>query len=519
MRKVALVSLPLLLASCGLFGPERPRALHTEAGLSAFDTQALDTRPGKSARFSLDAEPEYITVSDDSKTAYVSLQESNALAVLDIASGRFTAVHPLGLKDWSAAGGTRGLDASDKDGGIHIRNWPVYGAYMPDAVASYRVNGQTYILTANEGDGREYGDFEDEARVSDLALDPATFPNAAELQGKAALGRLNVSRVDADTDGDGDADRLVAFGGRSLSVWSAEGKRVSDTGSLFEEVTAAQVPAAFNSEGTAETFDGRSDNKGPEPEALTVAQLGGKSFAFVGLERTGGVMVMDVSDPAKPQLVQYFNDVTLTADPESGAAGDLAPEGLLFVPAADSPNGQNLLIASNEVSGSIGIYAVADSGKLSRLGRYQSEPFAFDESVAEISAYDAGSKRLFTVNGQTGGLDILDLSDVTAPRRVDSVDLSAYGSGANSVAVHGGVVALAVAADTKTDPGQVVFLNVQGKPLAQPVEVGALPDMLTFTPDGRTILVANEGEPNADYSVDPAGSVSIIDVRQALARR
>ncbi|GHG03488.1 hypothetical protein GCM10017783_14880 [Deinococcus piscis] len=516
MKKAALLFIPLWLGSCGLSGDlQPPRALHTEAGLEDFDRQSLSTRPGKSARFSLDAEPEYITVSPDSKTAYVSLQESNALAVLDIAGGKFTAVHPLGFKDWRGSA----LDASDKDGKVNLQLWPVLGAYMPDAIASYRVGGQTYILSANEGDGREYAGFEDEVRVKDLLLDPEKFPDAATLQGSSALGRLTVSRVDADTDGDGDADQLVSFGGRSLSVWSADGKLVSDTGSLFERTVAAQRPAAFNSEGTAETFDTRSDNKGPEPEALTVAQVGGRSFAFVGLERSGGIMVLDVSRPGQPQLVQYFNDTDASATAKSGRAGDLAPEGLLFIPAADSPAGRNLLVASHEVSGSVSIYAVADSGELSRLGRYQSEPFAFGQGVAEISAYDPGSKRLFTVNGQTGGLDILDLSDVTAPRRVDSVDLSAYGRGANSVAVHDGVVALAIAAGTKTDPGQVVLLNPQGELLAQPVRVGALPDMLTFTPDGRTILVANEGEPSDDYSVDPAGSVSIIDVRQALARR
>lgn len=522
MKKFALLSLPLLVASCGLLGgpEEKTRALHTEATLTRFDSQKLETRAGKSALFSKDAEPEYITVSPDGKTAYVSLQESNALAVLDIASGEFTAVRSLGFKDWSKSA----LDASDRDGAdkkgrINIQAWPVLGAYMPDSIASYSVNGQTYILSANEGDGREYEGFGDEVRVKDLKLDSAAFPNSAELQKDAALGRLTVSRVDADTDGDGDADRLVAFGGRSLSVWNAAGGLVSDTGDLFERTVAVQRPSAFNSKGTAESFDTRSDDKGPEPEALTVAQLGGRHFAFVGLERAGGIMVLDVSNPAQPALVQYFNDIDASAVAKEGAAGDLAPEGLLFIPAADSPSGQPLLVSSNEVSGSVSLYAVANDGRLTRAGRYQAAPFQFEEGVAEISAYDPASKRLFTVNGATGGLDMLDISNVSAPRLVGSVDLSRYGSGANSVAAYGGVVAVAVQAKTKTDAGSVVLLDAAGKELAQPVQVGALPDMLTFTPDGKTILVANEGEPNADYSVDPAGSVSIIDVKQALARR
>ncbi|RTR29424.1 choice-of-anchor I family protein [Deinococcus radiophilus] len=517
MRKVLMLSLPLLLSACGLISAEEPRSLHTLAGFDAFDKKELNTRPGKSGQFSLDAEPEYITVSADSKTAYVGLQENNALAVLDIASGKITAVLPLGLKDWSGSA----LDASDKDEAINIQPWPVFGAYMPDAIASYTVKGQTYLLSANEGDARNYDGFSDEVRVKDLKLDPATFPNAAELQDSAALGRLTVSSLPSDLrlNAAGQATRLVTFGGRSLSIWTTEGEQVSDTGDLFERTAAAQVPEAFNSEGTADGFDSRSDNKGAEPEALTVAELGGQHYAFVGLERQGGIMVLNVSDPAQPRLVEYFNDLDRMADPESGLAGDLAPEGLLFIPAADSPSGQPLLVSSNEVSGSVSVYAVADSGQLTRLGRYQAEPFAFDEGVAEISAFDPASQRLFTVNGQTGALDILDLSDPSQPRRISSVDLSQYGDGANSVAVHDGVVAVAVQARTKTDAGQVVLLNAKGEPLAQPVTVGALPDMLTFTPDGRTLLVANEGEPNEDYSVDPAGSVSIIDVAQALSQR
>lgn len=521
MKQFAVwLSLPLLLASCGLFDrpdqtAEQARALHAEAVLTGYDNQKLDTRAGKSALFSKDAEPEYITVSADSKTAYVALQESNALAVLDIASGKFTAVRSLGFKDWSKSA----LDVSDKDGNINLQPQPVLGAYMPDSIASYTVDGQIYILSANEGDGRDYKGFSDEVRVKDLKLDSAKFPNATELQKDAALGRLTVSRVDADTDGDGDADRLVSFGGRSLSVWNAAGELVSDTGDLFERTVAAQRPSAFNSEGTAETFDTRSDNKGPEPEALTVAQLGGRHFAFVGLERAGGIMVLDVSNPVQPALVQYFNDIDAGAAAKSGAAGDLAPEGLLFIPAADSPSGQPVLVSSNEVSGSVSLYSVANDGRLTRAGRYQAEPFQFDKGVAEISAYDPKAKRLLTVNGATGGLDMLDISNVAAPRLVGSVDLSAYGKAANSVAAKGGVFAVAVEAKTKTDAGSVLLLDAAGKVLAQPVTVGALPDMLTFTPDGKTILVANEGEPNADYSVDPAGSVSIIDVKQALARK
>lgn len=329
---------------------------------TAYDTADHKLRPGKSGKLSLDAEPEYIAVSGDSSLAYVTLQESNAVATVDIATGKVTALKSLGLKDHSKAG--NGLDASDKDGKINIRNWPVYGAYMPDAVAAFEVGGQTYLITANEGDTRDYKGFSDEVRVGKLKLDPAAFPNAAELQQDAALGRLTVSSVD---------------------------------------------------------FDTRSDNKGPEPEGVTVGVVGGKTFAFVGLERTGGLMVLDVSNPAAPAYVDYAHFSKPQADAKSGEAGDLAPEGVLFIPASDSPSGQPLLVVSHEVSGSVSVYTVAADGKLSLKGRYQAAPFQYDKGVAEISAYDKASKQLFVVNGLTGSVDLLSLADPSKPTFVKSV--------------------------------------------------------------------------------------------------
>ena len=88
--------------------------------------------------------------------------------------------------------------------------------------------------------------------------------------------------------------------------------------------------------------------------------IGEKTFAFIGLERMGGIMVYDVTDPAAPVFVDYYNSRSdwSTEDVESvaGSAGDLGPEGLKFVPAAQSPNGQPLLIVGNEVSGTTSVY-------------------------------------------------------------------------------------------------------------------------------------------------------------------
>ena len=244
---------------------------------------------------------------------------------------------------------SNGLDASDEDGGINIGNEPVFGLYQPDAIAAYEADGATYYVTANEGDDR--GEAE---RIEDLELDPAAFPNADELIAEDELGRLEVSTIDGDTDGDGDYDRLVSYGGRSFSIRDANGNIVFDSGDDFAQITAEQVPEIFNSNGTTDTFDTRSDNSGAEPEGVVVGEIDGKTYAFVGLERTGGVMVYDISEPAESEFVQYINPI----DPETGDALDLAPEGLQFIPSEESPNGTPLLTVSNEVSGTVSVYQI-----------------------------------------------------------------------------------------------------------------------------------------------------------------
>ena len=175
----------------------------------------------------------------------------------------------------------------------------------------------------------------------------------------ASLGRLKVSVLDGDLDGDGDLDELHAFGARSLSVWDQSGRLVFDTGALFEEVTAKALKTAFNSNNDDNTsFDTRSDDRGPEPEGLTVARIGGRTYAFVGLERVGGIVVLDVTEPSRVRFVEYDNPRDFSANLEHGEARDLGPEGLKFVPAACSPTGRDVLLVANEVSGTTTAYDV-----------------------------------------------------------------------------------------------------------------------------------------------------------------
>jgi hypothetical protein len=308
---------------------------------------------GPNATPAQDLEPEYITVSADSRTAYVTLQENNAIATVDVASATVTSIKPLGFKNHNLPGNS--IDASDSDNAINIANWPVFGMYQPDAIASYTVGGQTYLVTANEGDAREYTGFVEAARVRTLDLDDTAFPNEAALKANARLGRLNVTTKLGDTDGDGDYDQLYSFGARSFSVWTSGGTLVSDSGDELERITAAAYPQNFNATNTGNTFDNRSDDKGPEPEGIALGTIDGRLYAFITLERIGGVMVYDVSDPAAPVFVQYLNNRDFSgADP----AGDLGPEGVTFINAADSPTGKPLLSVANEISGTVTLYAI-----------------------------------------------------------------------------------------------------------------------------------------------------------------
>ncbi|MCB9508846.1 MAG: choice-of-anchor I family protein [Deferribacteres bacterium] len=312
---------------------------------------------GPGASVAQDIEPEYITVSDDSRTAWVVLQENNAIAVIDIDDAELEDIIGLGFKDHTKAG--NGFDASNRDGSINIANWPTKGMYLPDGIVSFSKRGRTYLITANEGDSRDYDGYSEEVRVKDLVLDPIAFPDAATLQLDENLGRLKTTLANGDIDGDGDFDEIYSYGGRSFTIWNEKGKPIFDSGDAIEQITAAAYPDNFNSDNEENgSFDDRSDDKGPEPEGVVVGKIRSSTYAFIGLERMGGVVVYDVSNPYNPSFVQYINNRDFSGDPEAGTAGDLGPEGLAFIPHYESPTGKPLLVVGNEVSGTTTIYEI-----------------------------------------------------------------------------------------------------------------------------------------------------------------
>ncbi|PWJ39147.1 choice-of-anchor I family protein [Sediminitomix flava] len=307
---------------------------------------------GLDASLDADVEPEYISVSSDSKTAYIALQENNGLAIVDIASKSITDLVALGTKDYNALG--LQVDPSDKDNKIELRDVPanIYGVYQPDAIATFNVNGAEYIISANEGDGREYfydadeatcdangGDFDeedgclsftDESRLKKLDLDPVAFPNADEILLEENFGRWKVMTTEGDLNQDGLYEKVYTYGARSFSIWDANGQLVFDSGDdLDRRAIAAGVYE-----------DGRSDDKSVEPEGVVVGSVNNRMIAFVGLERVDAVAVYDVTTPSSPVYLSMLS------------VGD-APEGMLFINAEDSPTGESILVVTCEDDGTV----------------------------------------------------------------------------------------------------------------------------------------------------------------------
>jgi hypothetical protein len=298
---------------------------------------------GPNASFAQDIEPEYVAVSSNSNTAWVTLQENNAIAKIDLRTKTITDIFPLGFKNFNLQ--ENAIDPSDSNNDAIFGTWPVKGIYTPDAIAVIPGEGMPFLFTANEGDAREYSAFIENRRVGNAAvvLDPTAFPNAAALKTNAQLGRLNITTTLGDTDGDSDFDELYAPGARSFSIWNGNtGVQIFDS---KNELDVKSDEAGFYP-------DSRSDDKGVEPEGLAIGKVGNNNMLFVGMERADAVAVYDITNPIRPVFRQI-----LRSPAPAGTDQGIGPEGVLFVPADKSPNGKSLVIVSFEVDGVIKIYS------------------------------------------------------------------------------------------------------------------------------------------------------------------
>lgn len=429
-----------------------------------------------------DFEPEYIAIAPDGLSAMVTLQEANAIALIDL-SGPVpvvTDVVALGLKDWSDLL----VDTSDKDGIGFETDLPVFGMYMPDAIASYTAaDGQTYYVMANEGDDRD--DFVDEsARLGDLDLDDTLFPDEAFLLTDGELGRLNVpalAGVSGDSDGDGHVDQILAYGARSFSIVDAQGNRVFDSGDEIDRFIAQYFPENY--------ADGRSDNKGSEPEGVTIATIDGRTYAFITLERYNGTIVYDVTDPEAPTLTTFLVNV-----------GDVSPESGFFVSAEDSGTGYPLFVVSNEDSGTLTVYELRSPETQGGNGEDDLTGTIIGETLSGGNGEDylyanAGDDELLGGNGA----DVLDGGwgdDLLAGGRGD--DLLVTGPGADIVLIErGGGADVATdfdpALDTVMLGGDVELARTR---LVDHDGDGSLDLLLQFSGGGGSLVLLGVSDPS-----------------------
>lgn len=329
-----------------------------------------------------DLEPEYIAVNDKGTKAYVSLQEANAIAVVDLTKNEISEIKSLGFVDFSKEENAIDLIADDQ---YDAKTYPdTYGVRMPDGISLYEKDGKTYLLTTNEGDSREWGEedssqyFSNEKKVTVVAAD----------QTKAK----KVRALDPDMTAGSEDGKTYLYGSRSFSIFDTDTMElVYDSANAFEQKTAEVLAKYFNCSNDDNAADGRSQKKGPEPESVVVGMVGGKAYAFTGLERIGGVMVYDITDPEKSTYVNYIN----TRDFKEAIAGDDSPEGLAFVPANDTLAGQPMLLAACEVSGTLAGYTISGKAAQDAVVLYTNDVHCGISGYSSLAAYS----RMMTEDG------------------------------------------------------------------------------------------------------------------------
>ncbi len=450
-------------------------------------------------RVARNLEPEYVATSADSSTAWVSLQENNAIATVDLEAGAVVDLWAIPGKDHSALG--NGLDPSNRDEAIAIATWPITGMAQPDGITAYEAGGQPLIVTANEGDAREWGDYEEGVRLGDddYELCESAFggPDAVDaLKEERALGRLNVTTEQGRTDV-GCYDEIFSFGARSFSILTADGSVLFDSGDVMEQQIARLIvegdlpESAFNATNDeTPSFDNRSDDKGPEPESVTVGTIGKQTFAFVTLERIGGVMVFDITEPADVRFNTYLNNRDFTVEVDGAAAagmGDLGAEGIEFIGANRSPTGGPLLAVANEVSGTTTLFDVSTVApqRIGGFDRYDTaaqiaREFGSDVPVAYVASGENFPDALVgaALAGAGDAPVVLTRSDRAPDRSLDALEA--------------------------LDPEQIVVLGG-----AKAIEASVVDQLENLAPVSRLAGSTRYGTAAAVAAQFPAGSTTV----------
>ena len=355
--------------------------------------------------FAKDVEPEYVAAIDNN-TAYATLQEANGIAEIDLNTATVTQIFSAGQVDRAVVG----LDASNRDDDDNLETFDnVVGLNQPDTLATFAIHMDNYFITANEGDAREYDCIDDDDRAADLTLDPTAFPTAADLQLDENLGRAKVDSNFGDTDGDGDYDQIGLRGGRSMTIFK-NGELLFDT----EELIATEMKkivgddilmnGQFEIDGENVVYDAssRADDKGGEPEGVAIGTTGERRVAVLGLERFSALLFFDITDPAAPTLISW-EQMQPIADTPLSESKAWSPEGIVFVPSWQSPNGKPLVITSYEMSGTLSIHQITETSAAASDGL---EAFGWTSRIGETNQAKvyatraAGHKTVIKVNGE-----------------------------------------------------------------------------------------------------------------------
>ena len=346
------------------------------------------------------------------KAEGIALLPNNEIAVINdndfgLAGAGITDASVLGIISFA---NDYGFDASDKDNAVDITQHPTLGMYMPDAIASYKVGNLNYIVTANEGDSRDYGGYSEEVRVKNLTLNAVYYPTAAALKTDANLGRLKTTIADGDYNNDGTFEQIYSYGARSFSIFDEYGNIVFDSANEFSLKINSEEPALFNEDAGAK--DGRSDDKGGEPEAVAIGTIDGKTYAFIGLERQSSILMYDITNPNDVEFITYYKG--------NRTLGDTAPEIIKFVAATNSPNSKNLLLVGYEVSGSLAVIQIDEtvlsiSEEVSK-NDFKMYPNPVNNGALKFNKTISGS--IYNVNGQEvkrfNDENALDVSQLTS---------------------------------------------------------------------------------------------------------
>lgn len=444
-----------------------------------------------------DLEPEFVVLSDDQTIAYVALQENNAIAAIDIASKKVLWVKGLGFKDLSVA--NNALDLV-KDNKVSLENVPFFGTYMPDGIDQYTVGGKTYLFTANEGDATEWDSKVNVSTVKKMkgSLKPdseaAKFLNKNENKNK-----YDGVEVMSDMGNAG----IYLYGGRSFSIWEADSmKPVFDSGNDFERITGERLPEYFNASNSNTTMDNRSTKKGPEPEYVKVGKVGQKALAFIGLERIGGLMTYDVTNPVEPNFVNYINTRQFT--PANTIETDTGPEGIEFISATSSPTGLPLVLVANEVGGTVAIYQL----NVSKVTLNQTSlSLKAGEASATLEASvvpTEGGSNVVTWSSSNPSLASVDNNGKVTPLAKGKAVISAYSADGYGVAESTVTVSAADPVISNPGPGTTVTTK-------DPVKETTTPAVTT---DGNKIIV--EIKASADAQGKIVASVTLDMVTEGL---